>query len=328
MIISEQDSIRHISDTSVRQIDVSADSLTVSDTIEASGVSFRPLKKNPEPVDTISDGTRPVITFYDTANFILTSEFQYLNRFPFVFTEKNCKSELKAGESLSKTLREGKELPSQPLREDWLIFVVLAASVLYVYISSVNKRFFHEMKRFFLFHGVGDPASRDMQVLFHWKSTIINLVSFLNIGLFAYCIADFYEFIPDIIPGILFWFICFIITAAAITFRHLLCLITGNISGEMDMFSEYIITIYHSYRYLAVILFIIVILVLYTSFFSVKSLFLAGLFTHAITYLIRIFRFFLIFLKKNISIFYLILYLCALEFLPVLVLIKYITGLF
>jgi hypothetical protein len=335
MIISEQeqnivkqDSVRYISDTSFRQIDISADSLPVSDTVEASSVSFRPLKRNPEPVDTTSDGTRPVITFYDTANFILSSEFQNSDMFPFVFIEKNNIHETKAGELLIQNLREGKELPQQPLKEDWLIFVVLAVSALYIFISTVYKRLFYEMKRFFLFRGVGDPASRDIQVLFHWKSTIINLVSFLNIGLFAYCAADFYEFIPDVIPGILFWLICFVITVTAITFRHFLCLITGNISGAMDLFSEYIITIYHSYRYLAVILFILVILVLYTGLFSVKSLFLAGLFALAITYLIRIFRFFLIFLKKNISIFYLILYLCALEFLPVLVLIKYITGLF
>ena len=328
MITSEQDSVRHISDTLSRNIDVSADSLPVSDTVEAVGVFYQPVNRVPEPMDTTSDGTRPAITFYDTANFILSPGVQYSDMFPFVFIEKNNIHEAKAAESLIQNLREGKELPRQPLNEDWLIFAVLVVSVLYIFISTVYKRLFHEMKRFFLFRGVGDPAARDIQVLFHWKSTIINLVSFLNIGLFLYCTADFYEFIPDVIPGILFWFICFVVTIAAITSRHLLCLITGNISGEKDLFNEYIITIYNSYRYLAVILFILVILVLYTNLFAVKSLFLAGLFSFAITYLIRIFRFFLIFMKKNISIFYLILYLCALEFLPVLVLMKYITGLF
>jgi len=291
MIISEQDSIRHISDTT-------------------------------------SDGTRPVITFYDTANFILSSGFQYSDMFPFVFIEKNNLHETKTSELLIQNLREGKELPQQPLKEDWLIFAVLAISALYIFISTIYKRLFHEMKRFFLFRGVGDPASRDIQILYHWKSTIINLVSFLNIGLFLYCAANFFEFIPDVIPGIFFWFICVVITIVAITSRHLLCLITGNISGEKDLFREYIITIYNSYRYFAVILFILVILVLYTNLFDVKSLFIAGLFSFAVIYLIRIFRFFLIFLKKNISIFYLILYLCALEFLPVLVLMKYIKGLF
>jgi hypothetical protein len=44
-------------------------------------------------------------------------------------------------------------------------------------------------------------------------------------------------------------------------------------------------------------------------------------------YLIRVIRLIIIFLNRNISIFYLILYLCALEILPVLIVIKYFTGL-
>jgi len=42
----------------------------------------------------------------------------------------------------------------------------------------------------------------------------------------------------------------------------------------------------------------------------------------------RIIKLFSIFLNRNISILYLILYLCALELLPVVVLIKYFAGLF
>ena len=45
-------------------------------------------------------------------------------------------------------------------------------------------------------------------------------------------------------------------------------------------------------------------------------------------YLIRIARLFIIFINKGISLFYLILYLCALEFLPVVICLKYISGLF
>lgn len=325
--IVKQDSVRYIQDTSARQTDITADTLQVSDTTKTtSATSIQPLKKESRLVDTISDGSKPEITFYDSTNFIVSSRIQFTDRFPFVFTEKIKKSKLEAGESLIKSLREGQELPEQPLKTDWLIFVVLVISALYIFISTGYRRFFNEIKRFFLFRGIGNTASRDIQVLFHWKSTLINLVSFLNIAFFAYCAADFYEFIPDNIPGILFWAICFVAIAVVITIRHILCLITGNISEEKDLFAEYIITIYHSYRYLAVILFILTIFILYTRFIPVETLFTAGLVTLAVVYSIRLIRFFFIFLKEKISIFYLILYLCALEFLPVLVLMKYITG--
>jgi hypothetical protein len=107
-----------------------------------------------------------------------------------------------------------------------------------------------------------------------------------------------------------------------------MCNVTGKISGETNAFNEYIITIYLSYRYLAFISFILAVMVTYTRLFNAQLLFFAGLIMVGVVYLIRIIRFFMIFIGKNISILYLILYLCALEFLPVLILMKYVTGLF
>ena len=61
--------------------------------------------------------------------------------------------------------------------------------------------------RFFLFRGINDPSSRDIGGLFNWQSTILNLISFLIIGLFAYCAASYYDLIPSGISGIIFWLI-------------------------------------------------------------------------------------------------------------------------
>ena len=281
--------------------------------------------------DTASVCTRNSISdvsFYDSTSFVFTIEPLRTDRFPFVFIEKNSIRESKEKEILMEKLRDGKEMPAQPFSDGWIIFAVMAAIFLYSLISAISRRFFHDMKRFFLFRGVGDPASRDMQALFHWQSTLINLVSFLNIGLFAYCAADYYEFIPEAIPGIIFWMICCVIIMAAVTLRHFLCYITGNVSNETEAFNEYNITMYLSYRYVAVILFILSVMILYTGLFGTKLLFLAGLIMIGVVYLICITRLLMIFIRRNISIFYLILYLCALEFLPVVVLLKYVTGLF
>jgi hypothetical protein len=268
------------------------------------------------------------ITFHDSASFIYTIDPHNSDRFPFIFTEKNSIREARKKEFLLKKLRNGNEIPAQPFNDDWFIFAVIASIFLYSFISVISKRFFNDMKRFFLFRGIGDPGSRDMQGLFHWQSTIINLVSFLNIALFAYCAAYYYEFIPEIFPGVIFWIICFVIIITAVTLRHFMCNVTGKISGETNAFNEYIITIYLSYRYLAFISFILAVMVTYTHLFNAQLLFFAGLITVGVVYLIRIIRLFMIFIGKNISILYLILYLCALEFLPVLILMKYVTGLF
>jgi hypothetical protein len=268
------------------------------------------------------------VTFYDSTSFIFTLESPSSDKFPVTFIETNLSRESKARGILIEKLKDGEPIPSQPFRDDFLIFAVMTAILLYSFISTISRRFFHEMKRFFLFHGVGEPASRDIQSLFHWQSTIINLVTFLNIGLFGYCAANYYEFIPDIIPGFIFWLICTLAVIVIITSRHIVCYFVGKVSNQQEAFNEYTITIYLSYRYGAVILFLLSVLILYANLPDVKSLFMAGSIVNGVVYLIRIVRLFMIFVRKNISIFYLILYLCALEFLPVAVLLKYVTGLF
>ena len=60
---------------------------------------------------------------------------------------------------------------------------------------------------------------------------------------------------------------------------------------------------------------------------KISSTLIAGIIIIGLMYLIRVVRLLIIFLNRNISIFYLILYLCALEILPGLIIVKYFTGL-
>ena len=164
--------------------------------------------------------------------------------------------------------------------------------------------------------------------LFHWQSNIFNLISFSGTALFSYCIADYYDFAPFGVSGIVLWLAFFAIILIAVSLRYIICSIIGRISGETASFNEYSVSVYQSYRVLGFILFLLVILLSYTTFLTSGSLLILGFILASAIYTMRIFRLFLIFMKRNISILYLILYLCALEFLPVLIIIRYFTELF
>jgi len=73
--------------------------------------------------------------------------------------------------------------------------------------------------------------------------------------------------------------------------------------------------------------FLVALLILYTTLFPAKVYFSIGFYAIGILYAARVLRLFLIFINRHVSIFYLILYLCALEILPVVILVKYVTGL-
>jgi hypothetical protein len=330
-IFQVRDSVKHKADTSVHVPGSTADTVRISDSVPQK--KFRPLyiKQIVLPADTTSFCARNAIsdvTFYDSLNLLTRINETDLNRFPFVFTEKNRKRENALKSVLTKQLKDGKEIPLRPFHEDWIILVILVAAFLYSSIRTFSKNFFPEIIRFFSFRGVGDPGSGIIGEVYHWQSTLVNLISFFNIALFVYCAASYYDFIPAGISGILFWAIAFLAIALIVTFRHLVCFATGYISGQKKIFNEYMVTVYQLYRYASLILFVLVILLSYTDLFSVKTLFTIGLTSFLALYLIRIIRLLLIFIKMDVSVLYLILYLCALEFLPVLVTAKYFTGLF
>jgi hypothetical protein len=102
---------------------------------------------------------------------------------------------------------------------------------------------------------------------------------------------------------------------------------TGIISEQQEAFNEYLLSVYQSYRIGALFMFVIIILMSYTHILPAGDLIISGLFIVGLIYLIRFIRLLVIFLNRSISIFYLILYLCALEILPVLIVVKYFTGL-
>jgi hypothetical protein len=267
------------------------------------------------------------ITFYDSTNIATRVDPFYKDIFPVVFTEKNRQIEAILKASLEKQLKPGSEIPKQPLHDDWIILIILIVLYLFSLVRKFSRNVWLGVTRFFLFRGINDPSSRDMGGLFQWESTLKNLVSFLTIGLFAYSAASYNNIIPSAITGIIFWLACVAIVILVVTLRHIICIITGSICGQKELFRDYLHGIYQHYRFSALFLFFIVILMSYTTIFPANSYFPEVIVVLGIFYMIRIIRLLIIFLNRNISIFYLILYLCTLEFLPVLISVKYISGL-
>jgi hypothetical protein len=282
----------------------------------------------PEYTDTISVCGRNSIsdvTFYDFNNFITRLGYGYYKQFPFVFIEKGKKIQAEDRTVLITRLKSGDLLPAKPLHTDWLIVVIVVAAFLFALVKQSTSGLSAGFSRFFLFRGINESKSRD--VLFHWQSTVLNFVSFLVLGLFGYSVASYFDLIPSGYKGIVIWLISMGIISVAVTLRHIVCFLTGVASDSQDVFREYLISVYQSYRFSAVFLFIIIILIFYTSLIAVGDLIIAGLIIVGIMYLIRVIRLLIIFINRSISIFYLILYLCALEILPVLIIAKYFTGL-
>jgi hypothetical protein len=326
----QQDTVSHKSINPV----FSGDSLIVKNVQTKDSVKHKsiihpnlPIIDNSDTSSICSRNSVSDVTFYDRDNFVFEIGKRPYKQFPFIFTEKVREKEALERILLIKHLKNGNDLPPTPLHTDWMIVILLTAAFLFSFVRRTSGNLSSRFTKFFTFRGVSEPVSSDIGGLFYWQSTIMNLVSFLIIGLYCFSAAEYYNLIPTGIKGIIIWLIAFGIISLAVTLRHLACIITGAISEEHEVFREYLLSIYQSYRFGALFLSAIIILITYTRILPVNDLIISGIVILSIMYLIRVIRLLIIFLNRNISIFYLILYLCALEILPVLIIAKYFTGL-
>jgi len=267
------------------------------------------------------------ITFYDSVNVVTKIEQEPINGFPFCFIDKNLQMQTALKASVVKHLKPGLGIPVPQFHADWVIGIILIVAFLFSLVRLQSKNILSGFGNFFLFKGITDSPKRNKSGLFLWQSLILNLISSFTIALFFYSSAIYFHVVPTGTKGIIFWLISFAIILLALSLRHLICIITGYASGEKEAFKEYQQVISQSYRFSALFLSVMVIMLYYTILPASDICFIAGFIIIGVMYLIRIISLLIIFLNKNISILYLILYLCALEILPVLILVKYFTGL-
>lgn len=224
-------------------------------------------------------------------------------------------------------LKEGEKFPVNNLHSDIVIVIIFIAAFLFLYARPSMRNFVSDIRRFFLFRGINESSSRDIGSLFNWQSTLLNFISFFITALFAFSSMAYYGLKPEGVYSFLFILAMFAIVVFGITMRHFMCVTTGNLSGNSDVFNEYLVNVYQSYRFSSIILFTLILLMNYTVLLPAKYCLIAGFVSLAVIYFFRITRLLLIFIRRGISILYLILYLCALEILPVLILIRYFEGL-
>ncbi len=282
--------------------------------------------------DTVSDTTalcsRNIvadITFSDSSSYSAFLSPAFRNELPW-YVAGQLHRENRRETVVIRDLKEGKRLPDSLFSNDWIIILIFFTALAAGFIRNTSRNLLTGLSSFFLFRGIGDPSSRDTGILFRWHTLILNLISLVTISLFIYFATEYYGFIPGMAP-LLLWFLILLALLAAVFIRHFVISIISFVSEQREIFNEHLVTIYHSNNYLALVLFFIIVLLAYSTLLSPGALLASGIISFAILYMIRTTRLFFIFIRRSVSTFYLILYLCALEILPVLVFWKYLTSL-
>lgn len=224
---------------------------------------------------------------------------------------------------------EGQLRPSGPVNTD-MSFIILSVSLLLITLLTAfsRKSIIAGLSSIsFRRHDSIVPAGTS-EVL-SWPPIFRNLFAVLNVSLFAATTLLVTGLVdrtflngPAGLTAILAGSFL-----ASLLLRHFSFIILAGITSFKSLFREYMTIIYNAWFACSVILFILNGLILFAPLQNPLPLIITGLIVIAISLLVRALRLLSIFHDRHVSLFYFILYLCALEVLPLLVILK-VLGVF
>jgi len=210
---------------------------------------------------------------------------------------------------------------------DWISFLIIALFIFLGWTRLFFKRYFNTLFKSFHFINYAEELYNEKSSITIRGATFLNGVYFIVLGLFTLQGVEYFFTLTGIAKYKLFgiftgFFIIWYIWNAF--FKQFI----GSVFQKLKTFTEYFYN-YGIYRKIAgIVLFPVVVINQYVHEELTMYFIYTGILIFAVIYLIHILRGLQIFMKNKVSILYFVLYLCALEFLPLLVLYEWVTNKF
>ncbi len=206
---------------------------------------------------------------------------------------------------------------------DWLPIFILISLFMFSLIKVIFNKYILQVLYSLVNYQASVQLLRDRNVLFRNMAFVLNIIFALNTGLFVYFFIDFFKLGQINQSGLLSFLIYAILILAFYNIRFIICKTVGYIFLVNETFEEYNHNEKLSNKNIGLLLFPVIILIPYVPVIFKPLILYLGIAIVFIIFILRIIRAFQIIIRKEVSSFYLILYLCTIEILPILFLVKY-----
>ncbi len=204
----------------------------------------------------------------------------------------------------------------------WIPALIILSLLLLTWIKIVYVRFFTPVLLSAFNYKKAAKLSYEKSAHAQNAFTILNIIFIINTGLFLFFIFGYFDIkLPDLNDKILFLFISAIIVLL-FGLKSVSLGVVGFLFDKSKLFSEYKHNVSLYNKIYGILILPINIGFFYASEFAKDLLIFIGIGLAAGFYLLQMIRGVEIIIKKEFSVFYLILYLCTLEIFPILVLYK------
>lgn len=207
---------------------------------------------------------------------------------------------------------------------DWMLWYIISTFILLIVARFTYKKYLQQIFVAAANIHVTNRLFRERNSLTARTSLYLNALFCFNAGLFAYQIINHFS-IPTL--GINGFFTTLIISSLLIFIyigKYIFLNIIGVLFNETELIDEYVHTIFLFNKIAGLLLFPVVIMMPYLKNQYIHEIHIIGFGVTVLiaAYLLRLLRGIVLSLRQNISILYTFLYLCILEFVPLILLLK------
>jgi len=240
------------------------------------------------------------------------------------------KEEFKPSESLIPAELNQKQnlnrILNQDINPDWLIFIIIGSLVILAWLKLFFNKFFDQIIVSMWNFQLGSKFLRDQGIFSRRVGLVLNINFLLIGGLFIYLVLTHFNINPLSLKPFYAYILYTSILTILLLIRYILTTLTGYIFNQQVYFRGYLYHILIIYKNLGIFFIPIVFCIAYIQENLRIYVIICALALIALAYLFRFIKGFQLIIKKDALIFYLILYLCTLEILPVLFYYKFFSG--
>ena len=201
---------------------------------------------------------------------------------------------------------------------DWLIGVLVLMFLLFATVKLIFNKYLSQLVQSTINYSTFTRTFRERYFnLFH-ASFRLDVIFNMILALFSYQFISLYKINFGLSKSYYVYLACLGIVIGYFTAKRILYYIIGILTESKHEVQEYLFSITVFNRVLGLFLLPISATIAFIPLSQIEPMLFAGLGIIIIFYLMSLIRGAKIFLKKQFSISYLILYLCTLEFLPLL----------
>ncbi|MDD2564262.1 MAG: DUF4271 domain-containing protein [Salinivirgaceae bacterium] len=282
---------------------------------EVNQITPKQVASKQEPIEP----TRNKNNFSSLDNKEIQEQTTILNLIPIVKkTEEQHQTILIKNLLIRKPLAAQKQFGSV----DWATGVFIGLLILVTYTRVSFGKFFRPIISAMFAYNLSSRIYIERNIVINRLSTILNFLFVLTFVTFLALGFDYYGFRITIFNKIETYFVLLALFFILYTIRKLIHFLLSAIFNLKETIQEYSFHGNLFIKLLGIIILPLIITIPYLPENHVNYLFIIILALISIVYLMRIFRIFSLTIRKGFSIFYLILYLCALEIGPCIVLLK------